>query len=167
MYSQTNADGSRKEIALGWPAVFDLGRPRAVPSLSSEDAMSNDVVRRLQLLLIAAASCLACACASTPQTGSEVRSAPVQVYTTNPYVGKPYEVLAPLWVGSWRSALRLPTYPTQDEAIAALQAEAAKLNADALISVSCLDEGTSTWFKSNEPGFLCYGVAIRVGRTQG
>src|SRR4249920_362232 len=105
--------------------------------------MPNDVMRLLRLLTVAAASCLACACASPPQAGSEVRSAPVQVYTTNPYVGKPYEVLAPLWVGSWRSAFRLPTYPTQDEAIAALQTEASKLNADALINVSCLDEGTS------------------------
>jgi lysylphosphatidylglycerol synthetase-like protein (DUF2156 family) len=129
--------------------------------------MPNAVVRRLQLLVVAAASCLACACASTPQTGSEARSAPVAVYTANPYVGKPYEVLAPLWVGSWRSALRLPTYPTRDEAVAALQTEAAKLNADALISVSCLDEGNSMWLKSSGPGFLCYGVAIRVGRTQG
>jgi len=129
--------------------------------------MSNAVVRRLQFLVIAAASCLACACASTPQTASEARAAPVSVYTANPYVGKPYEVLAPLWVGSWRSALRLPTYPTRDEAVAALQTEAAKLNADALISVSCLDEGNSMWFRSSEPGFLCYGVAIRVGRTQG
>ena len=129
--------------------------------------MPNDVTRLPRLLTVAAASCLACSCASPPQAGSEVRTAPVQAYTANPYVGKPYEVLAPLWAGSWRTALRLPTYPTRDEAIAALQTEAAKLNADALINVSCLDQGPSTWFKSNEPGFLCYGVAIRVGRTQG
>ncbi len=129
--------------------------------------MPKDVMRLLRLLTVAAASCLACACASPPQAGSEARTAPVQVYTANPYVGKPYEVLSPLWAGSWRTALRLPTYPTRDEAIAALQTEAAKLNADALINVSCLDQGPSTWFKSNEPGFLCYGDAIRVGRTQG
>jgi hypothetical protein len=124
-------------------------------------------MRLLRPLTVAAASCLACSCASPPQAGSEVRTAPVQAYTANPYVGTPYEVLSPLWAGSWRTALRLPTYPTKDEAIAALQTEAAKLNADALINVSCLDQGPSTWFKSNEPGFLCYGVAIRVARTQG
>jgi len=118
-------------------------------------------------LITAAALCLACGCASPPQGGSEARTAVVQVYPTNPYVGKPYEVLGPLWAGSWRTAFRLPTYATKDEAIVALQTEAAKLNADALISVSCLDEGSSTWFKSNEPGFLCYGVAIRLGRTEG
>ena len=117
-------------------------------------------------LLTATAVYLACGCASPPQAGSEGRHA-VQVYATNPYVGKTYEVLGPLWAGSWRTAFRLPTYPTKDEAIAALQTEAAKLNADALISVSCLNQSGSTWFKSNEPGFLCYGVAIRLGGSQG
>lgn len=116
-------------------------------------------------LLTATTLCLACGCATTPQAGSEGRPA-VQVYAANPYVGKTYEVLGPLWAGSWRTAFPLPTYPTKDEAIAALQTEAAKLNADALISVSCLDQGRSTWFKSNEPGFLCYGVAIRLGESQ-
>ena len=117
-------------------------------------------------LLTATVLCLACGCASPPQAGSEARPA-VQVYAANPYVGKTYEVLGPLWAGSWRTAFRLPTYPTKDEAIAALQTEAAKQNADALISVSCLDQSGSTWFKSNEPGFLCYGVAIRLGASQG
>jgi hypothetical protein len=129
--------------------------------------MTNDAVRLHRFLLVAAASCLAYGCASTPQTGSEGRPASVQVYAANPYVGKPYALLGPLWAGSWRTARGLPLYPTKEEAIAALQEEAAQLNADALISVSCLDQGGSKWFKSNEPGYLCYGVAIRVGRSQG
>lgn len=128
--------------------------------------MPNVSERRLCLLLVAAVLCLAYGCASPPQAGSEGRTAPVQVNAANPYIGKPYEVVAPLWADSWRTAWRLPTYPTREEAIGALQAEAARLNADALISVSCLDQGRSTWFNSNQPGFLCYGVAIRVGRSQ-
>lgn len=119
----------------------------------------------IALLPTAAALTLACGCASAPQAGAPAAS--VEVFPANPYVGKPYEVLGPVWAGSWRTAFRLPTYPTKDEAVAALQTEAAKLNADALISVSCLDQGRSTWFSSNEPGFLCYGVAIRRGRSSG
>ena len=122
---------------------------------------------RLPVILLpaAAALTLACGCASAPQAGAP--PANVAVYPANPYVGKPYDVLGPVWAGSWRTAFRLPTYPTRDEAVAALQTEAANLNADALISVSCLDQGRSTWFKSDEPGFLCYGVAIRRGRAPG
>jgi hypothetical protein len=123
--------------------------------------------RMLARLLVATALCITYGCASPPQAGSEGRPAVVQVYAVNPYVGRPYEAIGPLWAGSWRSAFRLPTYPTTDEAIAALQTEATRLNADALINVSCLDQGRSTWFKSTEPGFLCYGVAIRLGRSQG
>ena len=114
-------------------------------------------------LLTAGVVCLACGCASSPAGNP----AAVQVYEMNPYVGKPYEVLGPLWAGSWRTAFRLPTYAKREEAIAALQTEAATLNADALISVSCLDHGRSTWFQSTEPGFICYGVAIRLPRSQG
>jgi hypothetical protein len=126
--------------------------------------MSNDVLR---LLVVAFALSLAGGCATPPQASNDGRPAVVPVYAANPYVGKPYEVIAPLWAGSWRSALRLPTYATKDEAIAALQTEAAGLNADALINVSCLDQGRSMWFKTDEPGFLCYGVALRLGRSQG
>lgn len=129
--------------------------------------MPNDSVRLFRFLLVAAALCLAYGCASPPQAGSEGRLASVQVYAENPYVGKPYELIAPLWAGSWRTARGLPTYPTKEEAIAALQDEAAQVNADALISVSCLDQGDSKWFKSKGPGFLCYGVAIRLARSQG
>jgi hypothetical protein len=129
--------------------------------------MPNFSERPLRLSLVATVLCLAYGCASPPHAGSEGRTAPVQVNAANPYVGKPYEIVAPLWADSWRTSFRLPTYPTREEAIGALQAEAARLNADALISVSCLDQGRSTWFNSNAPGFLCYGVAIRVGRSQG
>ncbi len=121
---------------------------------------------RLPMLLppIVAAACLTCGCASAPPAGTATT---VDVYPANPYVGKPYEVLGPVWAGSWRTAFRLPTFATKDEAVAALQSEAAKLNADALISVSCLDQGRSTWFSSSEPGFLCYGVAIKRGPSPG
>ena len=60
----------------------------------------------LSLLIVG----LACGCASSPPAGDR---AAVQVYEMNPYVGKPYEVLGPLWAGSWRTAFQLPTYPQE------------------------------------------------------
>jgi len=65
------------------------------------------------------------------------------------------------------SGSQCKTYATRHEAVAALRAEAAKLNVDKLISVNRLDQGRSTWFKSNERGFLCLGVAIRLAQGQG
>ena len=106
-------------------------------------------------LLIAGAVAVASGCASTPPV--DAARAPVQVYPNNPFVGQPYDV-----AGTSKAAFRVPLYSTKEEAIASMQNEAAGLNADALISVSCLDGGKSTWFRSNEPGFLCYGVAIKL-----
>ena len=111
-------------------------------------------------LLIAGAVAVASGCASTPPV--DTARAPVQVYPNNPFVGQPYDVAGRLWAGTWKAAYRVPLYSTKEEAIASMQNEAARLNADALISVSCLDGGKSTWFRSNEPGFLCYGVAIKL-----
>jgi hypothetical protein len=118
-------------------------------------------------LLIASAISLASGCASVPQADIEKPQKIVQVYEIDPYLGKGYDVVGRLWMDSTRSRFRIPTYRTKDEAIAALQTEAARLNADALISISCLDQRGSTWSQSSEPAFLCYGVAIHLRQGQG
>ena len=116
-------------------------------------------------LLIVGVAVLGSGCATAPPADTQARP-PVQVYPMNPYIGQPYDIVGRIWTGTSKTAYRLPLYPTKEEAIASMQTEAATLNADALISVSCLDEGSSTWFKSTGPGFLCYGVAIKLQRAQ-
>jgi uncharacterized protein YbjQ (UPF0145 family) len=113
-------------------------------------------------LLLAAAALLASGCATAPQAEIQGRAAAVRVYEMDPFVGQPYDIVGRLWGDSWRSAYRVPTHPTKDAAIASLQAEAARLNADALVSVSCLDQHGSTWSASNDSAFFCYGVAVRL-----
>jgi hypothetical protein len=78
-----------------------------------------------------------------------------------------YEVVARLWGDSWRSAFWVPTFPTQEQAIAALRTEAARRGADGLLNVSCRDQGPWSWSSSAEPAFLCYGIAIRLRPGQG
>lgn len=123
-------------------------------------------IRSQALLLIAGAMSLASGCASTPPANTENRST-VQVYEMNPFVGKSYNVIGRLWTGTWRTAFWVPTYPNKDDAIAAMQTEAARRNADALISVNCLDQRGSTWFQGDKPAYLCYGVAIQLRQSQG
>ena len=122
--------------------------------------------RSLALFLIAGALSLLSGCASTPPANTENRP-PVQVYEWNPYVGEPYTVVGRLWTGTWRTAFWVPTYPNKDDAIAAMQTEAARRNADALISVNCLDQRGSTWFQGDKAAYLCYGVAIQLPPKQG
>jgi uncharacterized protein YbjQ (UPF0145 family) len=83
-----------------------------------------------------------------------------------PFVGQQYNVVGRLWGDSRRSAFWIPTYPTKEEAIASVQTEAARLNADAVVSVSCVDQRGSTWFRKNEAAYLCYGVAIQLGQRR-
>jgi hypothetical protein len=118
-------------------------------------------------LLIASAISLGFGYATIARADGEGQPSTVQVYELNPFVGNSYEIIGRLWIGSWRSAFGVPTYPKKEDAIAAMQTEASRLNADALVSVSCVDQHGSTWFQGNEPAFLCYGVAVKLRRNQG
>jgi hypothetical protein len=117
------------------------------------------------LLLIAANFLLMSGYPSVTRAEGDGQSAGVQVYELNPYVGRSYDIVGRLWVGSWRTAFGIPTYSNKDDAIAAMQKEAARLNADALVSVSCLDQHGSTWFQGNDSAFLCYGLAIQLRKN--
>jgi len=118
----------------------------------------------LSLLIVVAASLIS-GCANTPQGDTGKPSKIVQVYESDPYLGKGYDVVGRLWTDSMRSRFRIPTYSTKDAAISAMQTEAALLNADALISVGCLDQRVPS--QGGEPAFVCYGVAIQMRQRQG
>ena len=121
-------------------------------------------IRYWQAPLLAAAACAFAGCAGTP--AAEQRSADeVKVYGASELATSQYQVVSHLWADSWRTNYRLETYSTQDEAIAALRAEAGRRGADGLINVFCLDQGGSTWTRGSAPVFLCYGNAIRVRRA--
>ena len=73
-----------------------------------------------------------------------------------------YEVVSRQWGDAWRSAFWSPTFPTREQAVAALNNEAAARGADALLNVYCLDQGRWKGSSNTEPAILCYGIAIRV-----
>jgi uncharacterized lipoprotein YmbA len=106
------------------------------------------------------------ACASSPPADTLWNPPVIAVYEADPFAGK-YEIVGRLWIDHWRSSLRVPAYSKREEAIVAMQNEAARLNADALVSVSCLDQRVSRSPQTVEPAFICYGVAVRLPRTQG
>jgi len=127
--------------------------------------MKMQIRSSLSLLIVAVVS-LASGCASAPRADTETH-ATVPVYEMNPFVGKSYKIVGRIWNGTWRASFWVPTYPKMDDALGAMQAEAVRVNADALISVSCLDQRGSTWFHGDQPAYLCYGVAIQLPRNQG
>lgn len=119
----------------------------------------------------ALAACVLAGCASTPPADAGKDATAVAVYTSTELAGKPYDIIGHVWVDSWRTAFRLPTYPTPEEAVSSMKIEAARLGADGLVNVVCLDQGRREWFsiqiEKQEPAFLCYGGAIRMRRSAG
>jgi len=120
----------------------------------------------LAALLLVAVSLLS-SCASTPQGDLGRPAAEVKVYTMGELNGSPYQVVSRIWVDSWRTAIWRPTYPSEEEAITGLRVEAARLGANGLVNVFCLNQSGSTWFQSAKPVVLCYGNAIRVRQSGG
>jgi len=117
--------------------------------------------------LVAGSAAALCAGAGIAQGTAEQRAPEIRIYALGEITANRYDVVGRPWGDSWRSAFWVPTFATQEEAIAALRTEAAGRGADGLFNVNCLDQGRWTWTASTEPAFLCYGVAIRVRPGQG
>ena len=116
--------------------------------------------------LVAASICVLCAGIGIAQDDVERRASELKIYTFGEINANGYEVVGRPWVDSWRSAYSAPTFPSQEQAIAALRTEAVRRGADGLLNVSCLDQGRWKWSSNTEPAFLCYGIAIRSRPSQ-
>jgi hypothetical protein len=104
-------------------------------------------------------------CSSVPQGDIESRAAELRVYKTAELTGTNYESVGHVWVDSWRAAFYPPTYPTEDEAVRSLRAEAARLGANGIVNVVCLDQNVPKKSSTAEAAILCYANAIRVPRS--
>jgi len=114
--------------------------------------------------IVASSLFVLCSGASVGQ--SDVATPQLRMYGFGDLVTTRYEVVSRQWGDAWRSAFWVPTFATREQALAALQAEAARTGADGLLNVYCLDQGRAKWSSSTEPAFLCYGIAIRVRPAQ-
>jgi hypothetical protein len=112
--------------------------------------------------IVAGSLCALCADAGIAQSSVEPPAPQLRTYAFGEIGTDRYEVVARLWGDSWRSAFWVPAFPTREQAIAALQTEAARRGADGLLNVSCRDQGPWSWSSSGEPAFFCYGIAIRL-----
>jgi hypothetical protein len=117
--------------------------------------------------LVAAAACMLGSGAGMAQSDVEQRAANIKIYALGEINGDRYDVVGRPLTDTWRSAFWLPTHPTREQAVAALQTDAAARGADGLLNVNCLDQGRWQWSSNTEPAFLCYGIAIRVRPSRG
>jgi hypothetical protein len=117
--------------------------------------------------IVAGSVCVLCTGAGIAQSDVEQRAPQLKIYAFGEINMGRYEVVGRPWVDAWRSAVWVPTFPSEEQAIAALQTEAAHRGADGLLNVNCFDQGRWKWSSNTEPAFLCYGIAIRVRPSQG
>ncbi|MEO8740658.1 MAG: hypothetical protein ABI537_13285 [Casimicrobiaceae bacterium] len=111
--------------------------------------------------LLALAAVALAGCAGVPPDIAS-RAPDIKVYDNGQLPISRYDVVRRIWADAWRTSFGAPTFPTRDDAVAALQNEAARAGADGLINVICLDQGRARWYSRAEPAILCYGNAIRL-----
>ena len=85
-------------------------------------------------------SLVAILCSAAASGASAQSSAGPRIYQVGEIAFSRYAVLERIWVGSWHSAFFLPTRAGHESAIAALQEEAARLGADGIVNLHCLDD---------------------------
>ncbi len=84
----------------------------------------------------------------------------VKVYSPAQLRQGEYETVKRLWVETWRTPFRVPSYSSPKDGVEALQDKAAALGANGLINVDCY--GDKGFFSFGSESFTCYGKAIKV-----
>jgi hypothetical protein len=82
----------------------------------------------------------------------------VPVYDSTQVALDRYTVIRRLGVQGWRSGYYIPSYADAATAVEALLEEAARLGADGLVNLYCLDRSD----RLRGAGYYCYGNAIKL-----
>lgn len=106
-------------------------------------------------------------CATSPRAGyAPLNPEEVKIYHQAQIPQQKYVILKYLWTQSWRASFWMHTWSSAEEGRAALQAEAGRLGANALMDVACYaDEGglfTLLPLLKENKNFICSGTAIRI-----
>lgn len=103
----------------------------------------------------------ALACATGVLLSAHAADAPLKVYASGELPLGRYTVIKRLWVEMPESAFWVKSHPESGQAIAALVNEAARLNADGVVNLHCLNGGQ---FTPEPAAWFCYGNAIKLKR---
>ena len=105
------------------------------------------------------AALMLCVAAAVNAAAQEpVRSAPLRVYDPTELTPDRYTVIKRIWVENWRSAFWIPAHNDSSTAIAALTQEAARVGADAVTHLHCVNDA-GAWL---DRGYFCYGLAVKL-----
>lgn len=109
----------------------------------------------VRLATTARTACLVALMALGTAHGAE--TAPVRVFDAGELTLDRYTVVKRLWTGTWRAVFWIPSHDESGAAVAALTSEAARLGADGIVNLHCLND-RGGW----GGGYYCYGLAIKL-----
>ena len=103
---------------------------------------------------------LTVAICATPDMGEAAPgSAAPRIYQVGEITPDRYAVIERIWVDSLRTAFWVPTHADQRAAIEAVVSEAARLGADGIVNLHCLNDGGGFFGRA---GYFCYANAIKL-----
>jgi len=88
--------------------------------------------------------------------------APLKVYSPGELPLARYTVIERLWVQMPESAFYIREHADSGAAITALVDEATRIGADGVVNLHCLNGGQITPRLFQQPGWYCYGNAIKL-----
>ena len=104
-------------------------------------------------------SLIAIAIAAVPHAVAAAQGGAPRIYKVGEVTLDRYTVIERIWVGSLRTAFWLPTHADEQSAIEAVMSEAARLGADGVVNLHCLND------RGGLPplmGHFCYANAIKL-----
>jgi hypothetical protein len=118
---------------------------------------STSVLRALGACAAALGILALGACSSAPKQASG-DAAQVEVYRSMQLTPSRYTVVKRIWIDDWRSNVGYPTFDGEQAGIDAMKREAAKVGANGIMNVICLDPSSG----KSKDGLLCYADAVKV-----
>jgi uncharacterized protein YbjQ (UPF0145 family) len=113
-------------------------------------------LRRVGGCAVAVALLALSACSSAPKQAGDASQ--VQVYRSMQLTPTRYTVVKRIWIDDLRSNFTYPTFDGEQAGIDAMKREAAKVGANGIMNVICLDPSSG----KSKGGLLCYGDAVKV-----
>jgi hypothetical protein len=139
---------------------------RAVCRLIDNDEQQGNIMNResvafvLRMLGVGTMlpAMLAVSACSSMSKQESVDVSQVQVYRSMQLTPSRYTVVKRIWIDDWHSNVSYPSFDKEQAGIDAMKREAARVGANGIMHVICLDPGSG----KSTGGLLCYGDAVKV-----
>lgn len=118
---------------------------------------STSVPRALRAC-VAVLGILALGACSSAGKQAPVDASQVEVYRSMQLTPSRYTVVKRIWIDDWRSNTTYPSFDGEQAGIDAMKREAAKVGANGIMNVICLDPSSG----KEKARLLCYGDAVKV-----